>query len=42
MTVSYTHLRLADTTTIVTAYKSTKKEDLAKVKKSIENVGRCV
>lgn len=31
--------RLADTTTIVTAYKSTKKEDLAKVKKSIENVG---
>ena len=31
--------RLADTTMIVTAYKSTKKDDLAKVKKSIENVG---
>jgi capsular exopolysaccharide synthesis family protein len=31
--------RIVDTTMIATAYKSTKKDDLAKVKKSIENVG---
>ena len=31
--------RMADTTIIVSSHKSTKKDDLAKVKKSIENVG---
>lgn len=31
--------RIADTTILVAAHKSTKKEDLQKVKKSIENVG---
>ena len=31
--------RMVDTTIIVSAHKSTKKDDLAKVKKSIENVG---
>ena len=31
--------RISDTTILVASYKSTKKEDLEKVKKSIENVG---